>query len=157
VPEQCGNWAYPAAGMTPEETAFTMVTGLSGRLYLSGFLDTLDDAQRALVHEAVALHRRDRHRLLSAIPFWPLGLPGWDDEIVCLGLRDSDGVTLFIWDRGDQPAELLIPGVHGSARVAYPSAAHPWSLETRPEGLAVRTLPGPTARVITVARPTLEP
>lgn len=153
VPEQCGNWAYPAAGMTLEETAFTMVTGLSGRLYLSGFLDTLDDAQRALVHEAVALHRRERDRLSSAIPFWPLGLPGWDDEIVCLGLRHAHGVTLFVWDRGEQPTEIVIPDVHGPASVAYPSAAPQWSLETRPEGLAVQTLPGPTARVISVTAP----
>jgi alpha-galactosidase len=153
VPEQCGNWAYPAAAMTPEETAFTMVTGLSGRLYLSGFLDTLDDAQRALVHEAVTLHRQDRYRLPSATPFWPLGLPGWDDEIVCLGLRDVDGATLYIWDRGERPVDVLIPGVHGPARIAYPSSAAPWSLEAHPDGLRVQTLPGATARVITVATP----
>ncbi|WP_341994552.1 alpha-galactosidase [Microbacterium sp. LWH7-1.2] len=156
VPEQCGNWAYPAAGMTPEEIAFTMVTGLSGRLYLSGFLDTLDEAQRALVHEAVTLHRRDRHRLGSAIPFWPLGLPEWDDEVVCLGMRHDDGLTLFIWDRGEERADLLLPDVQGMASVAYPSApASPWSLEPRADGLAVRTSPGPTARVITVVGPRL--
>ena len=39
LPEQAGNWAYPQPSMSHEEIAFTMVTGLSGRLYLSGFLD----------------------------------------------------------------------------------------------------------------------
>ena len=39
LPEQAGNWAYPQPWMSDEEIAFTMVTGLSGRLYLSGFLD----------------------------------------------------------------------------------------------------------------------
>ncbi|MEA5455237.1 glycoside hydrolase family 36 protein [Sinomonas sp. JGH33] len=151
VPEQCGNWAYPAADMTPEETAFTLVTGLSGRLYLSGFLDELSPAQRALVHEAVAVHRRDRHLLRSAIPFWPLGLPAWNDPVVCLGLRHTDATTLYIWDRGADPAELLIPGVRGTVSISYPSHAPAWSMDSRPDGLAVRTLPGLTARVITVA------
>jgi alpha-galactosidase len=150
APEQCGNWAYPSSGMSAEETAFTMVTGLSGRLYLSGFLDTLDADQRALVHEAVAVHRRDRDRLQSAIPFWPLGLPTWTDEVVCLGLRHEDSVTLYIWDRGKEAADLLIPDVHGVASVDYPSEAGPWSIEQHTNGLAVRTLRGPTARVIRV-------
>ncbi len=150
IPEQCGNWAYPASDMTAEETAFTLVTGLSGRLYLSGFLDQLSSSQRELVSEAVALYRRDRHFLSSAIPFWPLGLPAWTDRTVCLGLRHADGVRLYIWDRGEEPADLLIPDVHGSAFVAYPNRAASWSLEQRSEGLVVRTLPGATARVITV-------
>ena len=37
APEQAGNWSYPQPGMTLEQIAFTMVTGLSGRLYLSLF------------------------------------------------------------------------------------------------------------------------
>jgi alpha-galactosidase len=150
APEQCGNWAYPASGMSAEETAFTMVTGLSGRLYLSGFLNTLDTRQRALVHEAVAVHRRDRDRLPTAVPFWPLGLPTWTDEIICLGLRHEDGATLYIWDRGDEAAEFLVPDVHGPASVVYPRDADRWSVEQQPDGVAVRTLNGPTARVIDV-------
>ncbi|MDR6144057.1 alpha-galactosidase [Microbacterium foliorum] len=152
LPEQCGNWAYPAADMTREEMAFTLVTGLSGRLYLSGFLDELTSAQRALVHEAVELHRRDRHQLRSATPFWPLGLPAWDDPVVCLGLRHKDGETLYIWDRGDEPAEVLIPGVYGTASTIFPASASAWSLDPQQAGLAMRTLDGPTARVIRVEK-----
>ncbi|MVQ41469.1 alpha-galactosidase [Microbacterium sp. MAH-37] len=150
LPEQCGNWAYPAAGMSQEETAFTMVTGLSGRLYLSGFLDSLAPSQRDLVHEALVVHRRDRHLLPSATPFWPLGLPAWTDPVVCLGLRHEQGVTLYIWDRGDQPASVLIPGVRGRVRTSYPREASPWSFAQGADGLAVRTLAGPTARVLTI-------
>ncbi len=151
LPEQSGNWSYPAAAMTAEEIAFTMVTGLSGRLYLSGFLDALDDEQRALVHEAVRLQLSDRHLLRTAIPFWPLGLPGWDDDVVCLGYRRAEDIVLFIWNRGEAPAEILIPGVHGTASVAYPSASSGWSTVSGSEELIVTTTPGPTARMITVA------
>ncbi len=37
LPEQCGNWAYPEAGMSDDETVFTLVSGLAGRFYLSAF------------------------------------------------------------------------------------------------------------------------
>lgn len=45
LPEQAGNWAYPQPSMSQEEIAFTMVTGLSGRLYLSGRIDAMDEHQ----------------------------------------------------------------------------------------------------------------
>lgn len=45
LPEQAANWAYPQAAMSDEEIAFTMCTGLAGRLYLSGRLDLMDARQ----------------------------------------------------------------------------------------------------------------
>ena len=72
LPEQAGNWAYPQAWMSDEEIAFTMVTGLSGRLYLSGFLDRMAPAQLELVqggHRALqgdpGRHRSGRAKLAS--------------------------------------------------------------------------------------------
>lgn len=113
--EQAGNWAYPAAGMSLEETSFSLLSGLVGRLYLSGYLHELSDEQRALVTEAVALSKEWRDRVATAVPFWPLGLPGWDDEVIAVGL-DSDGHRLLaLWNRGAQPltwpepAEVLLP------------------------------------------------
>lgn len=150
LPEQCGNWAYPAADMTDAETAFTLVTGLSGRLYLSGFLDGLRPAQSALVAEAVALHKRLRTGLGATEPFWPLGLPGWDDEIICLGLRGPAESMLFVWDRGDAPAETLIPGVTGTARSIFPSGDDSWLIEPEIDGLRIRTGRGIGARVLRI-------
>jgi len=152
LPEQCGNWAYPAREMTDEETAFTLVTGLSGRLYLSGFLDQLRPDQRARVSEAVALHKDLRDGLRDATPFWPLGLPAWDAPVVCLGLHTPEGDLLFVWDRDAAAAGFTIPGVSGGAEVLFPSGAAPWRLDASAAGLDVSTPAGIGARVLRVNR-----
>ncbi|MGN7979221.1 glycoside hydrolase family 36 protein [Microbacterium sp. 22195] len=151
LPEQCGNWAYPAEPMSDAETAFTLVTGLSGRLYLSGFLDQLRPEQTALLSEAVSLHKSLRRDLTSAEPFWPRGLPGWEDEVVCLGLRGAAGTLLFVWDRSEDAAEFVIPGIRGTADQVFPSRDGSWQLDAVSSGLRIRTGCGIGARVLHVA------
>jgi len=151
LPEQCGNWAYPASEMSDEETAFTLVTGLSGRLYLSGFLDELRPDQRARIAEAVALHKELRDDLAEATPFWPLGLPAWDAATVCLGLRTGGADLLFVWDRDAAPAEFVIPGVFGDAEIVFPAETPRWRLDATGEGIAVSTPAGIGARVLRVS------
>ena len=85
LPEQAASWAYPQPEMSDEEVAFCLVTGLLGRFYVSGHLNRMDDAQRALVAEAVATAKRLRPALIASHPHWPLGLPEWTAEWVALG------------------------------------------------------------------------
>lgn len=150
LPEQCGNWAYPAAGMTDEETVFTLVSGLSGRLYLSGFLHTLTPQQRALVAEAVDTHKQLRSRLPRAVPFWPLGLPGWDDETICLGLHVEGGDLLFVWDRSATSRTVVLPGVTAPVEQVFPSR-DAWQCTSTAEGLQLTTGDGIGARVLFAA------
>src|SRR5690606_17934232 len=79
LPEQAGNWAYPQPGMSLEEIAFCLVTGMAGRLYLSGHLDQMAPEQHALVAAGVATYRSLRTHLAQAVPYWPAGLPDWAD------------------------------------------------------------------------------
>ena len=151
LPEQCGNWAYPAADMGDEETVFTLVTGLSGRLYLSGFLDDLRPDQRARVAEAVELHKALRDDLADATPFWPLGLPAWDASTVCLGLRTRERDLVFVWDRDAAPAAVVLPGV-ADAEAIFPAGGDPWRFAPTSDGLAVTTPAGIGARVLQVRR-----
>lgn len=58
LPEQQGNWGYAQQEMDDETAVFTLATGILGRLYLSGFIDRMDEHRLALVRDAVALHRR---------------------------------------------------------------------------------------------------
>lgn len=152
LPEQCGNWAYPAVDMTDEETAFTLVTGLSGRLYLSGFLHELRAEQQALVHEAVGVHRRTRELLAGSVPFWPLGLPEWDDEVVCVGLqhREDGGATVVVWDRRDDPSTIEVSGITGRVSEVFPTTLSPWQITTLDEGVRFGTVQGLTARVFRI-------
>jgi alpha-galactosidase len=150
LPEQCGNWAYPSAEMTDEETVFTLVTGLSGRLYLSGFLDRLRPEQRARVAAAVLAHKDLRDELPDATPFWPLGLPAWDDDVVCLGLHTARGDLMFVWDRSVEPRTIHLPGVIGTASSVFPAEFSGWSIGTSDAGTDVSTTAGLTARAFLV-------
>jgi alpha-galactosidase len=152
LPEQCGNWAYPAVDMSDEETAFTLVTGLSGRLYLSGFLHELRAEQRALVQDAVGVHRRIRGLLAGSVPFWPLGLPAWDDEVVCVGFQhgEDDGATLVVWDRRHDSSTIEVRGITGRVSEVFPTTLPPWQIESFDEGVRFGTVPGLTARVFRV-------
>ena len=79
LPEQSASWAYPQPDMTGEDFAFTLCTGLLGRLYLSGRLDVMTGDQLASVRAAVEAHQEIRAGLTTAVPLWPLGLPAWTD------------------------------------------------------------------------------
>lgn len=150
--EQCANWAYPADSMSREETVFTLVTGLSGRLYLSGFLDRLTGAQRALVAEAVALHKTLRSLLPTAVPFWPIGLPEWDAPVVVLGWRTADGDVLFVWDRSPEAGIVTVP-VPGGGPVEQLFPAVDGDLPESAGGeVRLRTPAGAAARVLRVRR-----
>ena len=150
LPEQAGNWAYPDASMSLEETVFAMTAGVMGRLYLSGFLGGLCDEQFALVREAVALHKDWRHHIAKAHPVWPLGLPGWDDDVIALQLDAGSESLLALWSRGEA-AEITLPGLRGrTVEQLYPVALPEWKIRPE-EGLPVVEVPaGPAARIFLV-------
>ena len=147
LPEQAGNWAYPAESMSDEETAFALVNGLAGRLMLSGFLPQLREAQRELVGEAVALHAEWRDRLGRSVPSWPLGLPGWDDDVIALALTADDETLLCLWSRGEG-ATVTLPGLARGPRRVFPRSAAPWTTTPTEDSLVVDIPPGPAARVM---------
>lgn len=150
LPEQAGNWAYPAESMSLEETAFAMVAGIMGRLYLSGFLDRLGGEQTGLVMEAIALHRDWRHRIAQSRPSWPLGLPAWDDEVIALVLDAGDRSLLAVWSRGGA-VEVALPQLRGRAlNQVYPVQLSRWTVRAD-GGVPVVAVPeGPVARVFEV-------
>ncbi|WP_197024642.1 glycoside hydrolase family 36 protein [Cellulomonas sp. KRMCY2] len=154
LPEQAANWAYPQPDMTEDELVFTMCTGLSGLLYLSGRLDEMDERQRALVREGVSLARRWADQLQQAVPIWPLGLPGWTDPWVAVGLRAATETLVAVWWRGDAHGEVVLDLPAGSIETAYPSSpAHPWHLTTDSDGRTrIRVLTHkPQARILRIA------
>ncbi|HEY0935508.1 MAG TPA: hypothetical protein VGD91_17400, partial [Trebonia sp.] len=101
-------------------------------LYLSGWLNRLTDSQRDLVAQAVAAHKRLLSTIVRYVPFWPLGLPGWNDEWVALGLQDKAGAQarelhLTIWRRGERPGRvsLTLPPASAGLRWDVPAAVFP--------------------------------
>jgi len=77
-----------------------------------------------LAAEAVSAHKRFRRRLPYCTRFWPLGLPGWEDEWLAVGLRDEgvDGegaIYLTIWRRSDKAGRCAI-------ELPMPPSGHQW-------------------------------
>jgi alpha-galactosidase len=99
APEQAAVWAYPQPHFGLDEIAFTMTTSLLGRVHLSGFLDRMDEEQLALVRSGIDLYKRIRPEIAAARPFWPLGLPGWEDSWLAHGLRGESTSYLALWRR----------------------------------------------------------
>ncbi len=129
-PEQGAVWAYPQPGFDDDLISWTLGGALLGRIHLSGHLNRMSEHQLALVRDAVAVYKSIRADLARALPFWPLGLPGWTDEWLALGLRVPGERTAYlsVWRRGG-PAELRVPLRHLAGRTVHADVLHPSSPE----------------------------
>lgn len=148
LPEQCANWAYPAVGMSEELTGFALLGAIVGRFWLSGFLDQLDSVQRGLIDRAITVHRELRAELASAEPFWPIGLPGWDDSLIVLGLHLSDSDLLAVWSRSQAATTAPLPVSARGAELLFPFSQ---SLDGGTP-LSLDLPPGPAARLVRFPR-----
>lgn len=151
APERSGNWAYPQGDDSAEVVAFNLVTGLSGRLYLSGHLNELPDHCMELVREAARLYPEIIKHNASGLPTWPTGLPRWTDPVVSLGSRTDSSTLVFAWVREETstPIEFALPDFEGksvSVEQVFPSELPKWG--TTWDG---------TAGVLAVSPPTLTP
>jgi alpha-galactosidase len=161
APEQAAVWAYPQPEFTDDEIAFTMVSAMLGRVHLSGHLDRMSRGQRDLVAEAVRVYKESiRPVTPGATPFWPLGLPRWDDRWVALGLRAPGVSHLTVWRRGPQAGTgpsvtLPLPHLRGAQvtpRVLYPPRAGARASWDASAGTVTVTLPRlPSACLLQVA------
>ncbi|WP_243707798.1 glycoside hydrolase family 36 protein [Micromonospora sp. KC606] len=132
LPEQSANWAYPQPDMPDEQLAFTLCTGMLGRLYLSGRLDAMRPDQLRAVRDAVEAYRGIRTDLADTVPLWPLGLPAWSDPWLSLALRRRDVTYLGVWrrDGADRSATLRLPHLAGqqvAVELLHPRHLPPWT------------------------------
>jgi alpha-galactosidase len=171
TPEQAATWAYPQPGFSDREIVFTLCGALLGRVHLSGHIDQMSPRQRRLVADAVGVYQRIRADLPDALPFWPLGLPGWTDSWLALGMRTATAAYIVAWRRGadggagaaaraatatsaDDPPEYALAvdflrGRQASAEVLYPRARRPEvSWDARRGELSVRLPDAPAACLI---------
>ena len=132
APEQAAVWAYPQPGFTDDEIAFTLAGAMLGRIHLSGHLDRMNPGQRALVADAVRAYKAIRGDIAAAVPFWPLGLPGWTDTWIALGLRAPGVSYLTVWHRdltgqlaaGEQ-SQITLPVPHLRGEPVTPRLIYP--------------------------------
>jgi alpha-galactosidase len=145
LPEQAAHWAYPQSSMSDEEIAFTMCTGLAGRLYQSGLIDRMSPDQRALVAAGVAAHKATRGELARSTPRFPTGLPSWDSEWITVAFDTGADTLVLAWRQQHASPEVTLELPHlGSADVTVTQVYPP--TETLPEWSAVRTPTGLTLK-----------
>ena len=126
LPEQAASWAYPQSDMTPEQTAFNINTTFLGRFFLSGYINRMDPSQLALVTEGIKAYKAHVQPVINrSVPFWPLGLPGWTDKVLALGLDAGDKALVTVWGReaagGDVSLDLArFKGRKASVAPVYP-------------------------------------
>ena len=138
--------------MGDEEIAYTMVTGLSGRLYMSGFLNEMTADQLRLVHDAATLFKKIRGDIAKAIPSWPMGLPDWYADHFALTLTSPDRTLVYVWHRGGDDAELTLrfgKKVRADQLVErYPCRLGAWRVADVGNGVVLKPgVAGPSARI----------
>jgi alpha-galactosidase len=157
TPEQAAVWAYPQPGFTADEIAFTLASAMLGRVHLSGHLDRMSPGQRALVAESIGVYKQIRPAIARSVPFWPLGLPGWEDPWIALGARGPEASYLTVWRRGPSQdrVRLPVPALRGrpaDARILFPAAMDAGASWDPAAGSVTVTLPRcPSACVLSLS------
>lgn len=133
LPEQQGNWGYAQQEMDIETAAFTLAAGLLGRLYLSGFIDRMDDEHLRLVHEAIQLQRTVLGEQNDLVPWWPLGLPDFNSGWQAVGLHHDTGAAfdgyMTLWHRsGEKETVIEVPEGASITPVFPTTGVEPWTI-----------------------------
>ncbi len=120
LPEQAAIWAYPVRGDSDNIIAMNMVNAMLLRLHLSGEVMHFDDEQLTLVREGIDCYKQIRHIITESIPFFPLGMPNYDERTFCAGFTGIGRTFLKVWRLTGGGEELHIPVNGRQARVVYP-------------------------------------
>ena len=125
-------------------------TGLSGCLYLSGFLDACQQGHRA-VQADQGRHRENCAELAA-------GTPDWYADCVALTLTAPKRTLVYVWHRGGKDAEISLriePGVRAERLLeCYPCHLTTWEVTDACDGSVLLSpgLAGPSARVYQISK-----
>ncbi|MFD7935385.1 alpha-galactosidase [Streptomyces sp. NPDC059755] len=160
TPEQAAVWACPQPDFGLDEIAFTLTGAMSARIHLSGFLDRMTPDQVALVRSGVAAYKALRSEIPESLPFWPLGLPSWEDTWIASGLRGDTATWLTLWRReptaGAQGGDPRPRNRHGAGdRTCAVTISHLRGVRLRPTVLYPATADATAAWDASVGRLTV--
>ena len=156
-PERAGVWAYPypvdfhqmgeqgdVFPLTGEsvkntvascadgwQTAYNMVSGMMGAMYLSGRICYADELNKKLISDAISIYKENRATLAGAIPVYPTGLSRMSDGgHTSLGLlNEKEGkLLLAVWQTRTEETQATIdltPYITDNAAIirTYPDLA----------------------------------
>lgn len=126
TPEQNAVWSYPLHNADAEQTAFNMINAMLMRIHQSGHLARLSEENKELIREAIDYYKKIRSLISQSVPFWPMGLPAFHDQLFALGLGCEKCGHLAVWRINDD-AEYISLSLTGTNRrvksvhLVYPS------------------------------------
>ncbi|MGN0633518.1 MAG: alpha-galactosidase, partial [Oscillospiraceae bacterium] len=128
TPEQAAVWSYPMWGGDREQTAFNMINAMLLRIHQSGHLANIDEQSKRLVKSGIAVYKKIRKDIKTALPFWSIGTFSFSDEWVSLGLRCESCAYIAVWRRQSAQSCISLPvdflkGKNVSASCIYPDFA----------------------------------
>lgn len=97
TPEQCAVWSYPLIDGDNEEVIFNMINAMLMRIHQSGHLAQISKERFDIVKEAIEYYKKIRIFIPTSIPFWPIGIPVFNDQWACLGLKSKNKIFLAVW------------------------------------------------------------
>lgn len=123
-PEQCAIWSYPLSGADEEETAFNMINAILFRIHQSGHLGKLPPNQLDIVKEGIRVYKSIRNDIKTGLPFWPIGIPNFEDPWFVFGLQCNYCAYLAVWRIDGTPMiNFLLPDKmkdYNSIELLYP-------------------------------------
>ncbi len=148
LPEQGAIWAYPRQQFSDDAVVVNMVNAMLQRIHLSGKIWDQTESGMELIKEGVACYKTFRHEIPTSIPFYPLGLPGFHDDFMCLSFRCDSGVRMAVWRMETDKDTVRIPVAteNGTAKIVYPKKSD-CTLKADKEGVTV-TFPRPNMALI---------
>lgn len=154
-PEKAGIWAYPypvdiedrieqmevypivnenVKKMIPaqadgRQTAFNMVNGMMGVMYLSGRICYADEHNLKLIREAISIYKENRDILAGAVPVYPQGqirLSGRGHTSLGLLNRAAGKLLLAVWQVHTDETQTMVDltsymGENATVSRAYPA------------------------------------
>ncbi|MHB8963726.1 MAG: glycoside hydrolase family 36 protein, partial [Saccharofermentanales bacterium] len=125
TPEQCAIWSYPLKDKDEEEVIFNMVNAMLMRIHQSGHLAELSPERFHLVKLGIACYKSIRDSIKNSTPFWPLGLPCFSSQWLCLGLKNDENAYLAVWKLETEDSSIRIPLNRNLAHVGSVKCIYP--------------------------------
>ncbi len=149
LPEQGAIWTYPVHRNTEHEVAYNMVNALLMRMHLGGEIARLNEKQFAIVKEGIECYKQTRGLIPELIPFYPLGMPKYDSEWICVGFKNDSKAFLKVWRVNSTNECLSIPLDNvKSAEITYSN--HGSGIDVQNNQLKVRLPENMSAALIDV-------
>ncbi len=128
TPEQNAVWSYPLIDGDLEEVAFNMINAMTMRIHQSGHLYKLKSEKRNLIKEAFDYYKSYRHLIPKSYPFWPIGIPHFNDDIIALGFKNEECAHIAVWRISSEKEEIIIPLSNLNKKINSVSLVYPKDL-----------------------------